>query len=75
MGPDHSAFGRAKHPFMTGTGGWSYFAATRYILEVRPQFGGLLVAPCLPADWGCYSHPYLEGGSVPYHGGKPARRG
>ena len=51
MGPDHSAFGRARHPFMTGSGGWSYFAATRYILGVRPQFGGLLVDPCVPADW------------------------
>ena len=39
------------HPFMTGSGGWSYFAATRYILGVRPQFGGLLVAPCVPAEW------------------------
>ena len=51
MGPDHSAFGRARHPFMTGSGGWSYFAATRYILGVRPQFGGLLIDPCIPADW------------------------
>ncbi len=51
MGPDHTAFGRARHPFMTGTGGWSYFAATRYILGIRPQFAGLLVDPCIPADW------------------------
>jgi len=51
MGPDHSAFGRARHPFMTGSGGWSYFAATRYILGVRPQFGGLLIDPCVPSDW------------------------
>ena len=51
MGPDHTAFGRARHPFMTGSGGWSYYAATRYILGVRPQFGGLLVDPCVPADW------------------------
>ena len=51
IGPDHTAFGRARHPFMTGSGGWSYYAATRYILGVRPQFGGLLVEPCVPADW------------------------
>lgn len=50
MGPDHPAFGRARHPFMTGSGGWSYFAATRYILGVRPQFGGLLIDPCAPSD-------------------------
>ena len=51
MGPDHSAFGRARHPFMTGSGGWSYFAATRYLLGVRPQFSGLLIDPCVPASW------------------------
>ncbi len=51
MGPDHTAYGRARHPFMTGSGGWSYFAATRYLLGVRPQFGGLLIDPCVPADW------------------------
>ncbi|NCB63574.1 MAG: N,N'-diacetylchitobiose phosphorylase [Clostridia bacterium] len=51
MGPDHTAYGRARHPFMTGSGGWSYFAATRYLLGVRPQFHGLLVDPCVPADW------------------------
>ena len=51
MGPDHTAFGRARHPFMTGSGGWSYYAATRYILGVRPRFGGLLIDPCVPADW------------------------
>jgi len=55
MGPDHTAFGRARHPFMTGSGGWSYFAATRYILGVRPQFGGLLVDPCVPAEWKRFS--------------------
>ncbi len=51
MGPDHTAFGRARHPFMTGSGGWSYFAATRYLLGIRPQFDGLLVDPCIPAQW------------------------
>lgn len=51
MGRDHTAFGRARHPFMTGSGGWSYFAATRYMLGVRPQFDYLLIDPCVPADW------------------------
>ena len=50
-GKDHTAFGRARHPFMTGSGGWSYFTATRYILGIRPQFESLLVDPCVPSDW------------------------
>ena len=55
MGPDHTAYGRARHPFMTGSGGWSYFAATRYMLGIRPQFNGLLIDPCIPADWTGFS--------------------
>lgn len=51
MGKEHTAFGRARHPFMTGSGGWSYFAATRYILGVRPGYDGLEVDPCVPGDW------------------------
>jgi N,N'-diacetylchitobiose phosphorylase len=51
MGPDHSAFGRARHPFMTGSAGWSYFAATRYILGIRPGYDALTVDPCIPPAW------------------------
>lgn len=50
-GKDHSRFGWAHHPFMTGSGGWSYFSATRYMLGVRPQFDTLTIDPCIPADW------------------------
>ncbi len=51
MGKDHAAFGRARHPFMTGTGGWAYFSSTRYILGIRPQMDHLEIDPCIPADW------------------------
>jgi N,N'-diacetylchitobiose phosphorylase len=51
VGPDHSAFGRAHHPFMTGSAGWSYFAATRFMLGIRPDFDSLIVDPCIPAEW------------------------
>lgn len=51
MGRDHTAFGRARHPFMTGSGGWAYFSATRYMLGIRPQFETLEIDPCVPADW------------------------
>ena len=50
-GPDHSAFGRAHHPFMTGSAGWSYFAATRFMLGIRPDFDNLTVDPCIPPSW------------------------
>ena len=51
MGKDHTAFGRARHPFMTGSGGWAYFSATRYMLGIRPDFDELHIDPCIPADW------------------------
>lgn len=50
-GRDHSRFGCAHHPFMTGTGGWAYFSATRYMLGMQPQFDHLRIDPCVPADW------------------------
>lgn len=50
-GKDHTAYGRARHPFMTGSGGWSYFSATRYMLGIRPDYDCLIIDPCIPADW------------------------
>ncbi len=51
MGKDHTAYGRARHPFMTGSGGWSYFSATRYMLGIRPDFDKLNIDPCIPKEW------------------------
>ena len=51
MGRDHTAHGRARHPWLTGTAGWMYTAATRYILGVRTGFDGLMIDPCIPATW------------------------
>ena len=51
MGKDHSAYGRARHPFMTGSGGWSYYSATAYMLGIRPDYDKLVVDPCIPKEW------------------------
>lgn len=55
VGRDHTAFGRARHPFMTGSSGWAYYAATQYLLGVKPDFDGLVIDPCIPADWKEYT--------------------
>ena len=55
VGRDHTAFGRARHPFMTGSGGWAYFSTTRYMLGIRPDFEHLTIDPCIPADWKKFS--------------------
>jgi len=51
MGRDHTAFGRARHPWLTGSAGWNYTAATRWILGVRLTYEGMIVDPCVPRQW------------------------
>lgn len=55
VGKSHTAFGRAHHPFMTGTGGWAYYSATRYMLGIRPKFDELVIDPCIPKEWDGFS--------------------
>ncbi len=55
MGKAHTAFGRARHPFMTGTAGWAYFASTQYMLGIRPGFESLVIDPCVPPEWESFS--------------------
>lgn len=50
-GRDHEYFGKARHPWLTGTAGWMYTAATKWILGVRLDFDGIVVDPCIPTDW------------------------
>ena len=66
MGPDHTAFGRARHPFMTGSGGWAYYSATRYMLGIRPGFDSLQIDPCIPEDWDGYGADRVWRGAI-YH--------
>jgi N,N'-diacetylchitobiose phosphorylase len=51
MGRDHSAFGRARHPWLTGSAGWMYYAVTHWMLGIRPVFNGLVIDPCIPSNW------------------------
>lgn len=51
MGRDHTAFGRARHPWLTGSAGWAYVAVTRWMLGVRLGFDGMTIDPCIPGDW------------------------
>jgi N,N'-diacetylchitobiose phosphorylase len=51
MGKDHTAYGRARHPWLTGTAAWFYIAVTKYILGIRPTYKGLEIDPCIPSNW------------------------
>jgi cellobiose phosphorylase len=43
--------GEGKNSWLTGTGAWSFVAASQYILGVRPDFNGLIIDPCIPKKW------------------------
>ncbi|MDR3106956.1 MAG: hypothetical protein LBU05_01965 [Bifidobacteriaceae bacterium] len=50
-GRDHALYGRAENPWLTGTAGWMYTAATQHILGVRPSWDHLIVDPCVDPSW------------------------
>ena len=49
-GKDSARPGEGKNSWLTGTAAWNWNAVSEYLLGIRPQFGGLLVKPCLPAS-------------------------
>jgi len=44
-------FGASRNPWLSGTASWAYYAATQYILGIRPDYDGLIIDPCIPSDW------------------------
>lgn len=49
-GDEAPRHGEAKNSWLTGTAAWNYVAITQYILGIRPDFDGLIIDPCLPAE-------------------------
>ena len=54
-GKDAFRPGEAKNSWLTGTAAWNYFAITQYILGIRPEYDGLFIDPCIPAEWREYT--------------------
>jgi cellobiose phosphorylase len=50
-GKDAPTHGEAKNSWLTGTAAWTYYAFTQWILGVRTDYDGLVVDPCIPANW------------------------
>jgi cellobiose phosphorylase len=50
-GKDAPTHGEAKNSWLTGTAAWTYFAVTQWIFGIRTDYDGLLVDPCIPANW------------------------
>ncbi|MCB2156604.1 glycosyl transferase family 36 [bacterium] len=50
-GPESPGFGRGGWTWYTGSAAWLRRICLEWILGVRPEYDGLRVAPCLPAEW------------------------
>ncbi len=50
-GKDAKRHGEAKNSWLTGTAAWNFVTVSQWILGIRPDFNGLIVDPCIPADW------------------------
>lgn len=48
---DHPTFGQASHSWLTGSGVWMLRVGIDYILGLRPTYDGLILDPCIPAEW------------------------
>jgi cellobiose phosphorylase len=48
-------YGASRVPWLTGAASWAYYAATQYILGIRPDYKGLCIDPCIPASWKQFS--------------------
>jgi len=44
-------YGTSRIPWLSGAASWAYYAATQYILGIRPEYDGLRIDPCIPAGW------------------------
>lgn len=50
-GKDSKRMGEAKNSWLTGAAAWNYVAATQWMLGIRPDWDGLTIDPCIPAEW------------------------
>ncbi len=49
-GKDAARPGEGKNSWLTGTAAWNWYTATEFLLGVHPEYDGLRIEPCLPAD-------------------------
>jgi N,N'-diacetylchitobiose phosphorylase len=43
--------GASRLPWLSGSASWAYYALTHHILGIRPEYQGLRIDPCIPAEW------------------------
>jgi cellobiose phosphorylase len=43
--------GNTRVAWLTGAAAWWYYAATQYVLGIRPEVHGMRIDPCIPTEW------------------------
>ena len=54
-GADARFHGQAKNSWLTGTAAWTFVNISQYILGIQPDYEGLRIDPCIPADFGGFT--------------------
>ena len=54
-GADARFHGQAKNSWLTGTAAWTFVNISQYILGIQPDYEGLRIDPCVPADFGDFT--------------------
>ena len=49
-GKDAVRPGEGKNSWLTGTAAWNWHTVTEFLLGIHPDYDGLRIEPCLPAD-------------------------
>ena len=65
-GKDAAFFGQGKNSWLTGTAAWTFVNISQYILGIQPDYDGLKIDPCVPAQFGDYTIDRKFRGAV-YH--------
>lgn len=50
-GDESPHFGLSRNSWLTGSASWNLVAAHSYILGIRADYKGLIIDPCIPAEW------------------------
>ena len=48
-------YGASCLPWLSGAAAWAYYAATQYLLGIKPDYDGLIIDPCIPSKWKGFS--------------------
>ena len=54
-GKDAPVLGEGKNSWLTGTAAWNFAVVTQQILGIKPEYDGLIIDPCIPADLSSYT--------------------